>query len=264
MAAIIDLWNPETYDDEMLELLQTSEDIVRGFHKREMEVDAWLAAKPPGSPWEPIAANPFAEGRSKLRDNLDALLAGRTIRTFHYTRLADDEVERLGKAGIELSDTAPMRRRLDARVAAGDFSSEQADHIFQSSALQSEAYGRRRGMFWSCGSPYPPDYPGVARLIDMWGGEAAYWTLQDDAVYGPLLRGVGAARIVEVAVPLASATHFGGASGIAADAYAKSLGFELEISGLDVCCTEALPPASILAVHTQGDGTFELVGLSYP
>ncbi|WP_147448154.1 hypothetical protein [Mesorhizobium sp. YM1C-6-2] len=248
----------------MVELLQKSTDIVRGFYQREAEVDARLAAKPLDSPWEPIAPNPFTDGKTELRDSLDALLADRTIRTFHYTRLADDEVERLMEVGIELSDTAPMRRRLNARVAAGDFSPEQADEIFQASALHSEAYGKRCGMFWTCGLPYPSDCPGVARLIAMWGGEAAYWTLQDHKVYGPLLRGVGAARIVEVAVPLDSATHFGGASGVVVDAYAKSLGFEREISGLDVCCKDPMPPSSILAIHTKGDGTFELVGRGYP
>jgi hypothetical protein len=260
--AIIDLWDPTTYDEGLNGVFQQFTDVIRGYYNREQEVDAQLNAKPFGSAWVPLEPNPFEDQKAVLRDKIDSLMAARTLRTFHYTRLTDDEVSRLFEKGVELSETGNLRQRLDMRVKAGDLAQEHADFIFKSSALQSQEYGKRTGMFWSCALPYPADDHGVTRLLGMWGGEAAYWTLQQDPDYKARLGGIGVPRIVELAVPLSSVSRFGHASENMIRAYANSLGMDCNLDGMDVCCIEPLPSSSILAVHTAGDGSFELIGRS--
>ena len=73
-----------------------------------------------------------------------------------------------------------IRRRLNARVAAGDFTAEAAEKLFAASQFQNTSQAEARSnKFWMTSHPIPHDDSGVELLLGNWGGEGVYFWLQD-------------------------------------------------------------------------------------
>lgn len=185
------------------------------------------------------------------------------INTFHYSRLADDEVAQIHEHGLELSTPESLRRRLEARVRKRDLSQEEADVILSCSPLQTTAFGERSGRIWSVSGPLPIDDGGVAPLLEKWGGESTYWCLQVHPLILERLAGIGRPRVVELAISLAEANSGFAASAVTDGifpAVASKLGFECRGQLNDLYVRKAIEPSRVLRIHTAGDGSFEALG----
>lgn len=168
--------------------------------------------------------------------------------------------------GIYLSTIGSLRARLNARMTAGDFTAAQADALFDASPFQhAEQRAYRENRFWMTSHPTPVDDLGVKDLLRWWGGEFVSMYLQDPGLLAAL-KTVGAARVIELAVPLAQAgRHRAHSAGEAVlEAFARVLGHSPGSKRFDVRVTEPLGPEAILRLHSEGDDLFDEIGRTYP
>ena len=85
-----------------------------------------------------------------------------------------------------------------------------------------------------------------------------------DAASLERLAGVGRARFVGVAMPLAACEHFYGAGQAVMRAFARSRGAVCETSGFDLYARGALPASAVLEIHTEGEASFTSMAQGYP
>ena len=121
---------------------------------------------------------------------------------FHATRLMDHEIEEIKRSGLELGSAGLLQRRLAAAQNAGKLTPEQVKHLF---ACHQAADSNRTGRtaFFFTRAQLKTRGSGLDRLCRSWGGEALYKSYESDPEMGPLLRGLGTARIVVAAVKVA-------------------------------------------------------------
>jgi hypothetical protein len=179
----------------------------------------------------------------------------RSILAYHYTRMTDDEVTCAVANGLELSTAASLRRRLSARIAAGDFDQNLCDRIYSGTPLHTDGGSSRENRIWLTTLPPPPDHALVEHLLGNWGGESAYWHLKGL----PALK-IGVPRVFEVALPLAATNGAYSAAEVVVSTYLRSLGEAGDREGLDLCAIKALPPAAIVRVLSEGDRSFQTIG----
>jgi predicted transcriptional regulator len=139
-----------------------------------------------------------------------------------YTRLTDRETDDIRKNGIHPSTLDSLRRRLDAQVAAGSFSSGTADALYAASPFHHQL-DARSGKFWMTSHPVSIDDRGVNLLLNNWGGEATYFWLQDDALQ-KVVAGIGRPRVLEISMPIGKSRHSYSAGEAVIAAYAHTLG----------------------------------------
>lgn len=260
MTTPIDVWNLTTFDEELLALLQAHAEVLRNYEltNRENYEDQQAT-----DGWVPLKDNPFASDRMHILEQIIMpVMAQRTIRAWHYTRLTDAEVELLKANGIYMSDLAGIRRRLDAQVAAGTIKAEIADAIYEKSPFYAQA-NARSGKFWMVSHPFDIKDGGVELLLQHWGGEGVYFWLEDKA-HIELVQGIGRPRIIEVAVPLSVTTSAYMAAKAVVATYVASLGAKPEWSAFDLYATSALGADAVLDVHTEGDPNFSAMARGYP
>lgn len=104
---------------------------------------------------------------------------------------------------------------------------------------------------------------GVVALMERWGGEVASFWLSDPQL-SSTLAGIGTARVIEVAAPLAKTRHSHSAATAAVATLGRTAGAIPEKSDFDLYVNAPLESGSVLAVHTEGDTTFAAIGKSYP
>lgn len=259
--AIIDVWNVETFDAELRGKLDAYADLIRDYmstHRRqwlEREASDHTGAYP---------ENAFASMFIRVKEYIVMpLMELRTIRAWHYTRMTDREVEIIRSDGIYPSSLANFRARLDAEVEAGSFSAEIADKLFADSPYQSDQRASRSGKFWAVSYPHSVDDGGVELLVESWGGEAAYFWQQDESLQ-TILKRIGRARVLEVAIPLSYSRHAYDAAQAVVAAYGRMLGCVPDSGGFDLYTTQPLPAQNVLAVHSEGDPSFAMMARGYP
>lgn len=261
-TAYLDIWDVGSFDRDLLTLLEDQRDLIyRYWSVEQSSFESHDMAKGIHRP-RIRPANPFRVSFSSFSESLIEAMQARTVRAWHYTRLVDAELALMERDGIRLSTLDSLRQRLDAVVAAGGFSLKVADEVFAKSLLHGEEGLGRVQMFWAATNPVPIDEDEVVPLLSHWGGEAA--TMRTNQVVLSDLASVGRGRVVELAVPLSKTQDADRAVDAVLSAYGRSIGCHVSTSGLDVCVVESLAGNSILAVHSQGDGTFERIGRGYP
>ncbi|RUM16898.1 hypothetical protein EFD56_21565 [Rhizobium phaseoli] len=260
----IDLWDIETLPPETKKYLVEGDDLLAKFCAEEIAIES---SRPTGRVFWQRPANKFAQSKAELEADIGYMISGESIRCFHYARMTDEEIDLIGKRGIVLSSAPFLKERLDGLVAAQHINRVQADQIYAASPLMTgELYGRRDGLFWTCAIPQPVSDSGVERLLRIWGGEVASWTLVDaGASFG--LAGIGKPRILEIEIPISTAMEGRAAGTIGAWLVARrmvDLGLSDYQSGIDVYTDIALPPDALLTVHTEGDENFMAMANGYP
>lgn len=257
---LIDVWDVETFDPELTACLTEHADLMAAYYARSNKIfldhdlgRARTLIRP---------ENEFAADLGALRETVTALMDARTIRAWHYTRLTDDEVEALLRDGVHLSTPESLRRRFDQTVTAGHLTAADAEHLWAHNMFNHQ-HDSRAGKFWAVSHPQPIDDGGVTPLMKHWGGEAASMWMQDEAVLARL-EGVGRARAVAVAMPLAQCEDFGGPGRSVLAAFARSRGAVAEPSGFDLYAKADLPPSAVLEVLTEGDAAFAGLARGYP
>ena len=87
--------------------------------------------------------------------------------------------------------------------------------------------------------------------------------VRDETLTAPLAR-LGHPRIIELAVPVALADCGLYSARAAIAAFARSRGGIPDKFAFDLRVTSPLPPAAVLAVHTEGEPAFEGMWRCYP
>nr|WP_313424760.1 hypothetical protein [Brevundimonas diminuta] len=259
----IDVWNVETFDAELMDLLSAEADMVRAYMDRDLEIfRTYENATGPDRPlFRP--SNIHAAAFMALEERVMPLMAERTIRAWHYTRLTDAEAEALRADGVVLSTIETLKGRLAARVQASEISQATADAAFAASPFHSDERGSRSNKFWMVSHPVEIEDGGVEPLMAHWGGEVAHFWLKDADQLAPLAT-VGKRSIVELAVPVAATDQAYSAAEAVVAAFGRSLGCIPESRAFDLFAEERLPGSVILAVHRDGDPTFDAMARGYP
>lgn len=86
---LIDVWNVETFDEDLIATLRANSELVRNYIVTDREI--FLEREASGLR-VPYRTNPHAESYGRFLEDLDPLMKTRTIRAWHYTRLTDTEV----------------------------------------------------------------------------------------------------------------------------------------------------------------------------
>jgi len=257
----IDVWNVETFDDELLAELSTHATLVRGYittvRKNFLEEEA-------SDRRLPYPVNPYAgDFRGFVENEIMELMRARTVRAWHYSRLTDDEVERVRSSGVYPSTLQRIRDRLDAQVAAGVLSSEIAEALFAGSPFHGDRYASRSDKFWLTSNPIPIDDSGVAPLLENWGGESVYFSIKDASLQA-LVASIGRPRVLEVAIPMDSTQHIYPAAEAVVATFGRTLGCEPSWGAIDLYSNRALGPEAVITVHTDGEPNFIILARGYP
>jgi hypothetical protein len=259
----IDVWSVETFDAELVELLSAEADMIRAYMERDLAIFRTfeIATGPDRPLFRPC--NDHAAAFMALKERVMSLMAKRTIRAWHYTRLSDAEADALRANGVILSTIDTLKARLAARVYAGEMSRATADAALRASPFHSDQRGSRSNKFWMVSHPVEIDDSGVEPLMAHWGGEVAHFWLKD-ADRLAILATVGKRSIVELAVPLSATDHAYSAAEAVVAAFGRSLGGIPESRAFDLFAEEPLPGSAILAIHRDGDPNFGAMARSYP
>jgi hypothetical protein len=260
---LIDVWDTKTFDEELDALLTRSSGLIRNYVVTENCIfveydrgrgDRKLMTRP---------NNPYAAGFLSLKEDLAKLMRERVIRAWHYTRLTEKEVEQMLKEGLHLSTPATLRSRLNSLVQANLLTSDRAETLYAASPFHSNQLDGRSGKFWVVSHPTPVSDSGVERLLAHWGGEvASFWTEDPALIAG--VRGIGQARVLELAIPLAITEHTYSAAQAVAATFGQMLGCVVKQHAFDAYVTSALSPGSIVQVHSEGEPSFSALGVGYP
>ena len=179
MAGLIDVWDVDTFGEDLIIQLHANAELVRNYIATEQEI--FLEREAAGLR-AVYRSNRHAESYLRFLECLGQHMAARTIRAWHYTRLTDSEVNTLRRAGIKLSTLETTRQRLDAQVAAGQISVEIGNALFEASPLHDpQQLESRSNRFWMISHPTEVEDYSVTLLLANWGGEVVYFWLRAQA-----------------------------------------------------------------------------------
>jgi len=262
MTDLIDVWDVETFGEDLIAQLQANAGLVRDYTATERAMSLERHASALGATYR---GNPHTEDYLRFLETLGQRMKHSAIRAWHYTRLTDSEVDALRTTGVHLSTLETMRQRLDAQVATGQISVEIANALFEESPLHdSQQITSRSNRFWMTSHPLMIEDDGVALLLDNWGGEVVYFWLDEAKHLQQVVSGIGRARVLEIGVPLDATDHAYVAGKSIAATFARSLGHIPDFGAFDLCAVRPLGPEAILAVYTEGEATFDRIGRGYP
>jgi hypothetical protein len=262
-SGLIDVWDAKTFDGELSATLAKETDLVRNYMMTEHRI--FLAHDLGRGPERSLVRpeNPHASAFLAFEEAIGERMQSRMIRAWHYTRLTAAEVDRLRHEGIHLSTPPRLRSRLDFLVASGALSTQSADALYAASPFHSDQFEARSNKFWLASHPVAIHDEGVAPLMAHWGGEVASMWTKDPVLLAPLAA-TGHARVIELAVPLALTRHSYWAGKAVVATFGRALGCIPNKHFFDLYVTTPLRPNSVLRVHSEGEASFEAMGLSYP
>jgi hypothetical protein len=259
----IDVWDVHTFDPALIALLEDGANLIRDYLETDRQI--FRSFELNDGPDRPLLRpeNPYTSEFLVFEEAIGREMQERTIRAFHYTRLTDSEVSALKRNGIHLSTPASLQGRLDDIVAAGDLPRDVADQLYNQSPFHSDQLRARSDKYWMTSHPVAIDDRGVRPLLKYWGGEVASMWIRDKAFSAPLAS-LGKPRIIEVAVPMSATPHSHRAGTAVITTFARSRGATPPKGDFDICTKQPLPPTAVLAVHTEGDWRFIVMGRGYP
>ncbi len=256
---MIDLWNPNTFSVELQRTLTAESQLIFDYHSEACRLmDEHLNS----SPYQSLKPNRFSSYYLWFQEHdLTPILAEARIRTWHYARLLDHEVDEMQQRLIP-SSLEFLQKRLHDLVAKELLSEEEADKVFQESPFQSQE-DIRSGRLWTVTVPLHHSDGGVSPLLGSWGGESAYFWLSDKTLAAKL-KSFGLSRILEIEAALLDGLNAFSASNTVLEAWAKKLGVSVVPTGCDLAITNCLGTAKLVRVHTEGESTFDAVAKTYP
>jgi hypothetical protein len=261
---MIDIWDIETFDDELLAALEQNRELILSFIETARETELERLASPDDAQLR-LRRNLYYDRYGVFLRELSAILESRTIRGWHYTRLTDIEVDRLRSVGIVLSTMATMRYRLDSLVKAAELTGDAAEELISASPLQNKAQlDGRVDRFWLTARPIPIDDGVVNLLLQHWGGEVVYFWLEDYPRLDALVQNIGKGRVIEIAAPIAATKHASRVAEAVTATFSNVDWFMRDFENVDVCLGRGIPADAVVAVHTDGDATFSEIGTTYP
>lgn len=255
----IDAWNPDTFSDELLGVLEENSDLVVSYH---IEGKRLMDEHLNSSPYRSLEPNPFTSAYLSFSEEVLApVLAKARIRTWHYTRLTDAELDQMCQ-GLVASSLGFLSDRLDKLVTNQVISRDIAEEVLGQSPLHKQK-SAREGRLWSVVIPVPSNDGGVAPLLRSWGGESAYFWLSSEVIANKL-KDIGKPRIIELETSLSDGINAHSVADTILEAWAVKYGAKVTLTGCDLAVTASIPATKVLHAHSEGDASFELVGIDYP
>lgn len=258
METLIDVCSVETFDGPLLQLLKGRRQLIEDYYVTDRRTLNEYFEHQAAGRYQPRASNPYCAAYLSLVESLIPAMNERTIRAWHYSRLTDAEVQRFQSRGIELSTVESLTARLRRVVEDGLLNGALAEQIIASSPLSRGQANSRENRFCMVSCPRHHTHNGVKPLLRYWGGEVAYFWQEDETVL-QCLEYIGRGRILEIAVPLADSSFVYSASEAVVAAFVRSKGIHTDHRCFDIFFERALPKASILKVHTEGEKTFAAI-----
>jgi hypothetical protein len=126
---LIDVWDVETFDEDLLGKLRARAELVRNYIVTNREI---LESEASGLTLV-YRSNSYSQSYHRLLEQVDRDMETRTIRAWHYTRLTDAEFEAMQTTGIKLSSLEAIRQRFNMQVAAKEISADTADALYAAS-----------------------------------------------------------------------------------------------------------------------------------
>lgn len=258
---MIDVWDIDTFDAELRAFLERHAGLMRDFWSQSRGLFEERERQTIRGYHE---QNVFGPSHSALYAHVTAMMAERTIRAWHYTRLTDGEVAAIRAEGMHPMSLDLIRRRLDAMITAGELEHSVADQLFEASPYHDQYEGSRDDKIWLSSQPFELDDSMVTGLVTGWGGESLNFDHQEGPMAG-VLEAIGRPRVIEVALPLRITTRIDSAAKDVVDAYSFSLGCEGAWGGgSDIVAVEPISAEWILTIHSPGEAHFERLGRGYP
>ena len=209
-------------------------------------------------PHQLIAENQYSEDYSKFIEDLSYLVPERNIRTWHFTRLTDQEVSLFLTKGVELSTKNSLNDRLARVVADGLLNENFATKILEDSPLHRGQADIREHQFCMISCPRSVRDCRVELLLQYWGGEVVYFWQQDAEILEALSR-IGRSRVVELKLSLSCRYDCHSVAEAMAASFARSLGEVASQGCFDIFFKKPLPSSSIIQVHSEGEDGFNLL-----
>ena len=250
----IDTWNPKTFDGEILAMLVKHSKLIFDYH---VEMDKYIHC----SSCPSFSPNQLFQTYHNFHENTPTpIIVKCRIRTWHYTRLTDEEADAMAQQ-ISPSSLHFLRHRLNNLVAKQLITDDAAKIIFDQSVFHKQP--NRAGILCTTTHPIPYDDPGVNPLLENWGGESAYFWLHDEGLI-QTLKNIGTPRIIEIETSLSDKVNGYSVAGKIIEAWACQHGAPTTISGCALAIGDCINTAKVLRIHTKGDNTFETIGTVYP
>ena len=260
VIVIIDTWNPKTFSTEIIAVLEKNSKLVFNYHVEDKRL---MEEYSNSSSYQSLQNNHFSYAYNQLHERtLAPILSNSRIRTWHYTRLLDDEVDAMHKQLVP-SSLDYLQQRLSKLVAKDLLTQDDADAVFAHSPFHNQNRIRARQLCTTI-IPVSHDDCGVEPLLDCWGGESAYFWLSDHPRIVTILKNIGTPRIIEIETNLTDKNNGFSVSDTVLKAWARQLGVQVTLSGCDLFVQECISTAKVMRIHTKGDGNFETVAKMYP
>jgi len=256
---IMDAWNPSTYPNQLIELLNNHTELVREYHQMEkVLMDEHLNS----SPYQSLKPNPFSSSYLSFKEHdLMPVVANCRIRVWHYSKLTDIEIESIQKK-LVLSSLDFLKQRLNNLIVAKQLTTEEAELVYLNSPLHSQNE-IRADRLWTTVIPLSPNDSGVTPLLKYWGGESTYFRLPESECKKKL-KAIGASRILEIETTLHDNHNAYSVSETVALAWAKSLNCPINLTGIDLAIKNCISTAKVIRVHSEGTSSFNNVATTYP
>jgi hypothetical protein len=257
---LIDVWDAQTIDPELTAHLHDQLGVITSYIARNREI--FLAHDLGRSRSLMRPDNALAAAFHAPQDAMGEAMQTRSIRAWHYTRMTAAEVALARAEGLHLSTPLTLQARFDALVATCELTHDQVEALYAASPF-TEQLDSRSGKFWMTSHPIAIDDGAFEPLMAHWGGEVASMRMEDEALLAPLAT-IGRPRILEIAGPLAVTNHAYSAGCAKVATYGRAYGVHPEKKDFDLYVHAPLPPAALLAVHTEGEGGFAAMGRAHP
>ena len=205
--------------------------------------------------WATVQETSTAREYDRAIYSLADLLRQYSLVAWHCTRLADHEIESIKASGMEPLSEPMLYRRIDAAIAAGLLTPDDAAMLKSKHQASQENRTKR---LWFCF--YPPSQSGetgIADLLDLWGGEALYNSHDRDPTLGPKLRSIGTPCLVEAEIPIAMLGNGHRPTLTVVALYLRSRGLDnADHLVFEDRITEPLPPHKVRRVIRYPDADF--------
>lgn len=255
---MIDIWNPETFDAELFTLFDENSELTTEYWQLDRQsIDEHRNSQP----YQSLKPNPLAAEYSNLQEfRVAPFLGARTIRVWHYTRLLNEEVNYMEEK-LALSTLDGLRERLDLLVRIGHLSEDEASSIYKQSPFQTQEV--RSNKLYAVTAPLSTSDRGVEPFLESWGGESAYFCLQQPEILEKLKK-IGKPRVVEIAVSGHDDLTAYSLAGIALRGWARKKGIGTEPLHQDFTIRQNIQSAKVVKVNSEGEKSFVEIGLEYP
>ena len=264
----IDVWNIETFDEDLLSKLEIEKNLIHSYFTTDRKN---FINRQASDRRDPQPTNPYASSFNFFVEHIIMpIMEKRSLRAWHYTRLTDAEVESLQQEGIRLSTLEMIKCRLEVLALEGILSSENVSSLYATSPFHEQG-DIRSNRFWLTSHPLPVDDFGVVDLLKNWGGESICFSLTEPKLV-ELVKNIGCPRVLEIEVPLNATEHTFDAAEAVVAAFGRSLECETDkqdfdlfsTRAFDLFSTRALDPIAVLKIHSSGGSEFNGLARGYP